>query len=216
MLQSALICLIFYYSTIYIIRSRELLWRTKNGVVVPGSWRPTFGSGLPDFAALWALCISWASRRSDELVLVSEASLGFLSLLSLLSAELDLLPVSAAALAGWVGDLSMAGGGMGGGGRSAWGGEEITFFFLNVSSIYSKYSCAALSCEPLACLWKRFCPSRPEWQRANLTPALICLAPARCERSRAADASCTLKVLSTVLATCSLANHKDLLAKTGH
>lgn len=58
---------------------------------------------------------------------MSEASLGFLSLLSLLSAELDLFPVSAAALAGWLGDLSMAGGGMGGGGRSVQGERKYHF-----------------------------------------------------------------------------------------
>lgn len=79
------------------------------------------------FADLGPLCKSWASRRSEELVRVSEPSLGLGPpepvRLSLPSAELDLGDMaprgpSGTVLAGCVGDFSMAGGGIGGGGRS--------------------------------------------------------------------------------------------------
>lgn len=104
--------------------------RQQECSAVPGCWR-LFGAALASclllFPVLWPLCISWPSRRSEELVRVSEPSRGRGPpepvRLSLPSAELDLGDIaprgpSGIVLAGCVGDFSMAGGGIGGGGRS--------------------------------------------------------------------------------------------------
>lgn len=93
---------------------------------VPACWRALAAVGPSCLFPLppWAFCLSWASLRSDELVLVSEPSRGrqtavppLLSRLSPALAEITPRP-SRAAFEGWVGDLRTAGGGMGGGGRS--------------------------------------------------------------------------------------------------
>lgn len=96
-------------------------------IVVPACWRALLVvllSCLFPFPPWAVFCLSWASLRSDELVLGSESSRAryppvppLLSRTSPALGEITPRP-SRATLEGCVGDLSTAGGGMGGGGRS--------------------------------------------------------------------------------------------------